>query len=94
MLGTGTQGTIREPYLTAIAGINRAGKNVLAVDLPSGMDCDTGLPSGACVRADHTATFVARKIGFDNPGAGQLTGQVHVIDIGVPRRLLTEVLQE
>ncbi|MGE5192729.1 MAG: NAD(P)H-hydrate epimerase [Deltaproteobacteria bacterium] len=91
LLGTGTQGTLREPYLTAIAAINRAGKKVLAVDLPSGMDCDTGQPLGACVRADHTATFIARKVGFDAPGAERLTGQVHVIDIGLPKRLLDEV---
>jgi NAD(P)H-hydrate epimerase len=91
LLGTGTQGTIREPYLTAIAAINRSGKTVLAVDLPSGMDCDTGQPLGACVRADHTATFVARKVGFDAPGADRLTGQVHVIDIGVPKKLLDDL---
>jgi NAD(P)H-hydrate epimerase len=88
LLGTGTRGNIREPYLTVIAAINRAGRKVLAVDLPSGMDCDTGQPLGACVAADHTATFVARKIGFDTPEAEKLTGEVHVIDIGVPKRLL------
>jgi NAD(P)H-hydrate epimerase len=92
LLGTGTKGTIREPFLTAIGVINRAGRKVLAVDLPSGMDCDTGQPLGACVRADHTATFVARKIGFDAPGAEQFTGQVHVVDIGVPKRLLMDIL--
>ena len=61
---------------------------VLAVDLPSGLDCDTGQPLGPCVRAAHTATFVAPKRGFDAPGAAAFTGQVHVIDIGVPRCLL------
>ena len=88
LLGTGTQGAIREPHLTAIAAINAAGKKVLAIDLPSGMDCDTGQSLGACVHADHTATFVARKVGFDAPGANGLTGRVHVVDIGVPKRLL------
>jgi NAD(P)H-hydrate epimerase len=63
----------------------------LAVDLPSGMDCDTGLPPGACVRADVTATFVARKIGFEHPGAAAWTGDVHVLDIGVPRTLLADI---
>jgi NAD(P)H-hydrate epimerase len=91
LLGTGTQGSIREPYLTAIAAINRAGRKVFAVDLPSGMDCDTGLALGDCVRADHTATFVARKIGFDHPVARQFTGQVHVVDIGVPRCLVQQI---
>ncbi len=94
LLGTGTQGTIREPFVTAIAAINRGGKKVLAVDLPSGMDCNTGQPQGVCVRAAHTATFVARKIGFDVPGAERFTGTVHVIDIGVPKRPLEEVLAE
>lgn len=88
LLGTATQGSIREPYVTAITAINRSGKKVFSIDLPSGMDCDTGQSLGACVRADHTATFVARKIGFDAPGAQELTGQVHVVDIGVPKRLL------
>jgi NAD(P)H-hydrate epimerase len=91
LLGTGTQGSLREPYVTAIAAINRAGRKVLAVDLPSGMDCDSGAPLGDCVRADHTATFVARKTGFDQPAARQFTGQVHVIDIGVPRCLVQEI---
>jgi len=91
LLGTGIQGTIREPYVTAIAAINRAGKKIFAVDLPSGMDCDTGQPLGECVRANHTATFVARKIGFDAPGAAELTGEVHVLGIGAPQRLLDEI---
>ena len=61
-----------------------------AVDLPSGLDCDTGLPLGPCVRADITGTFVARKRGFDRPESAAFTGRVHVLDIGVPRRLLAD----
>ena len=89
----------RGAVATAIRAINLARDphgpecrppRVLAVDLPSGLDCDTGLAAGECVRADVTATFVARKIGFDAPGAGAFTGAVHVLDIGVPRRLLDE----
>ncbi len=88
LLGTGTQGTIREPFVSAITAINSSGCKVYAIDLPSGLDCDTGQPLGVCVRANHTATFVARKIGFDIPGSAEWTGTVHVIDIGVPRSLL------
>jgi NAD(P)H-hydrate epimerase len=91
LLGTGTQGELREPFRTAIAAINASGKRVLAVDLPSGMDCDTGEPLGTCVRADHTATFVAPKPGFGTAAAARWTGQVHVIGIGAPRRLLEDV---
>jgi NAD(P)H-hydrate epimerase len=88
LLGTGTQGTIREPFVSAINAINSSGCKVYGVDLPSGFDCDTGQPLGVCVRANHTATFVARKVGFDHPGSTAWTGTVHVIDIGVPRLLL------
>lgn len=94
LLGTGTQGTVREPYLTAIDAINQAGRRVFAVDLPSGMDCDTGEPCGICVKATATATFVARKPGFDTEGAQALTGQVEVIDIGIPPKLWEEIIAE
>ena len=88
LLGTGTKGAAREPMAAVIRRINAAGKKVLAVDLPSGLDCDTGEAVGACVRADRTATFVARKIGFDAADSQRWTGEVHVIDIGVPRAML------
>jgi thiol-disulfide isomerase/thioredoxin len=67
-----------------MAGLAR----VLAVDIPSGMDCDTGGRPGACVRADATATFVAAKAGFERAGAAAYTGSVHVLGIGAPRELL------
>lgn len=93
LLGTGAQGFVREPYRGVIDQINRSDRSVLAVDLPSGMDCDTGDPCGTCVRATVTATFVARKPGFDAPGASLWTGSVEVINIGVPPRLLEDVLK-
>lgn len=93
LLGTGTQGTVREPFSTAIRLINASQRKVLAIDLPSGMDCDTGAVLGCCVRAQHTATFVARKPGFAASGAAEFTGEVHVLDIGVPRRLLNEIIE-
>jgi NAD(P)H-hydrate epimerase len=65
---------------------------VLAVDIPSGLDCDTGEPLGlACVRATRTVTFVAEKVGFANPIARQYLGQVTVGDIGCPRELIEAV---
>jgi len=93
LLGTGAQGVVREPFASAITAINASGRRVLAVDLPSGMDCDTGQPCGVCVRATATVTFVAPKAGFDSPGARSLTGPVEVIDIGIPRVLRDRVLE-
>ncbi len=100
LLGTGTVGEVREPYRTAITSINRSARKVLAVDLPSGLDCDTGLPiesladgTALCVRATQTVTFVARKRGFDNPVSLGFTGQVEVVGIGIPKKLRDEVLK-
>lgn len=84
VLGTGTRGEVREPFARVIETINQAKRKILAVDLPSGLDCDTGQTLGMAVRADHTATFVARKQGFDLPSSVAYTGIVHVLPIGVP----------
>lgn len=90
LLGTGSRGAVREPLRSAVAAINRSGRRVLAVDLPSGLDADTGVPGDPCVRADVTATFVAWKRGFAAATAPAYLGEVVVIGIGVPRRLLAE----
>lgn len=85
LLGTGFEGQVR-PHMAAIINrINRLdGPMVVAIDVPSGLDCDTGQPSNATVRADVTITFVAAKIGFEQPAAAAWLGKVHVADIGIP----------
>jgi NAD(P)H-hydrate epimerase len=88
LFGTGLKGAVRPPYDRVIGAINDSLARVLAVDIPSGLDCDTGLPLGPAVRARHTATFVALKKGYTNPAAREWLGQVHVLDIGLPRALL------
>lgn len=90
LLGNGVQGEIREPFGTVIRTINAAGASVLAVDLPSGMDCDTGEPLGECIRANRTATFVAPKLGFTHEVAKPYLGEVRVIDIGAPKAALPD----
>jgi len=92
LLGTGAQGNPRPPFDTAINWINaRSAKTqTLAVDLPSGIDCDTGLPSAHTVRADHTCTFAAMKVGFLQPAARPFIGTVHVCDIGLPPQLIAD----
>jgi NAD(P)H-hydrate epimerase len=86
LLGTGTQGEIREPYSTAITTINAAGIPTLAIDIPSGLDCDTGQPLGPTIRAAKTVTMAALKVGFQNPEAAAYTGEIILADIGVPWR--------
>jgi NAD(P)H-hydrate epimerase len=88
LFGTGLTGPLRAPFDAVVAAINSCGRRVLAVDIPSGLDCDTGRPLGPTVRAEHTATMAALKKGFADPAAKEWVGEVHVIDIGVPRVLL------
>jgi NAD(P)H-hydrate epimerase len=90
LFGTGLTSAVRPPLDRVIALINESQARVLAVDLPSGLDCDTGAPLGPTVRAEHTATMAAWKKGFATPAARPWLGEVHLIDIGVPRRLLEE----
>ncbi len=90
LFGTGLEGPVRPPFDRIIEAINAAPARVLAVDIPSGLDCDTGRALGPTIRADHTATVLASKAGFVQPEARQWVGEVHVIDLGVPRCLLAE----
>ncbi len=92
LLGTGARGEPRPPLDAVIDQLNAAAAKRLAVDLPSGLDCDSGAAAGHTIRASETCTFVAMKRGFMTPGAEQYTGRVHVLDIGAPRRLVEEVV--
>lgn len=82
LFGTGLAGAVRSPINRVIETVNASPARVFAVDIPSGLDCDTGLPLGATIRAAHTATFLAPKIGFTNPASVAYTGRVHVVGIG------------
>jgi NAD(P)H-hydrate epimerase len=88
LFGTGLSGPLRSPFDAVVKAINGADARRLAVDIPSGLDGDLGMPLGETIRADHTVTFVAQKQGFANPGADGWLGKVHVVPIGIPRRLL------
>ena len=93
LLGTGLSRPVEGPIRAAIEAINDSGRPVFALDLPSGLDADTGTPMGLAVRAEATATFAAAKRGFSAPGALNYTGKVAVIDIGVPRAALEAYLE-
>lgn len=92
LLGTGARGEPRPPLDTVIDEMNASGVPVLAVDVPSGLDCDSGEPAEYTVRAAHTCTFVCPKIGFAKPDARAYLGEVHVLDIGTPAKLVREIL--
>lgn len=83
IFGTGLQGELRGEYPELITCINSCGVEIVAVDIPSGMDCDTGLPLPICTEATVTVTFAAIKKGFVVcPDAASATGKVFVASIG------------
>jgi NAD(P)H-hydrate epimerase len=88
LFGSGLKGDVKAPFDRIIDLINASGKRVLAVDVPSGLDADTGLPLGTAVRATHTAAVIATRAGFAHQHARPYVGQVHVVDAGVPPRLI------
>jgi NAD(P)H-hydrate epimerase len=95
MLGTGFSGEVRQPLASIIQRVNALdGPLVVAIDTPSGLDCQSGAPASATVEAGHTITFVAQKVGFTAAGAERYTGQVHVADIGAPPELIEAVQRE
>jgi hydroxyethylthiazole kinase-like uncharacterized protein yjeF len=84
LFGTGLQGELRPEYRTIVDAINGLRIPTLAVDIPSGLDCDTGKPLGSAIRAAWTVTFVAVKKGFAAClQSRDYTGQVYVASIGV-----------
>jgi len=79
MLGTGVTGALREPEASAARAINATDTPVVSVDVPSGVDADTGGAGGVAVDADHVVTFHDSK-----PGLESLDTTVTVADIGIP----------
>jgi NAD(P)H-hydrate epimerase len=95
LLGTGFRGEVRSPLAETIDALNAAPRRAMvAVDLPSGLDCDTGLAASSTIRADLTITFVASKVGFVSLPAASFTGHVEIADIGSPRELLDEFARD
>ena len=94
LLGTGAKGEPRPPLDAVIDRLNASTASRLAIDVPSGLDCDTGQPAQHTFKAMETCTFVAAKPGFFARGADRYTGRLHVLDIGAPRKLLEEMLGE
>ena len=87
VLGTGLDRPVEDDLLDVIKSINAASSPVLSLDIPSGLDADSGTPLGDAVVADVTATFAAWKQGFLNLESMRWTGTIHTIDIGTPASL-------
>ena len=88
IFGTGLRGAVRESVANIINAINDLPIPILAVDLPSGLDADSGTPLGTCVQADRTITIGLPKRGLlVHPGA-EFAGKIEVVDIGFPQQII------
>ncbi len=89
LLGTGSKGAPRGTIAQLIKLANAAPRaRRVAIDIPSGLDGDSGEAAEPCFRADATLTFVAAKVGCTKPTAEAFVGRIIVVDIGVPRDLI------
>lgn len=89
ILGTGLRGEVRGFLKHVIEFINSLSKKVIAIDIPSGMDGNTG--SGLCIKAYTTLTMGLPKVGLLKPNASSVVGYLHVIDIGLPQELVVNI---
>lgn len=94
MLGTGLHGEVRGLFVDAIAQVNNSGLPVLAIDVPSGLDSDTGAILGTAVRAGVTITFIGLKRGLLTGSAPRQVGELVFADLGVPSDIYSQVTAE
>lgn len=94
MFGTGLNRPVDVSIQDLIAQVNQSNRRVISVDIPSGLDCDTGQALGAAVQAAHTVSFCGMKIGFESADAISFLGQISIGDIGAPQALLQSCSQK
>ncbi len=94
LLGTGIRGEVRPAYAEAIEQINQAGLPVLAVDIPSGLEADTGAVLGMAVNATLTVTFIGVKQGLLSGRGPALCGELVFAGLGVPESVYDQVASE
>ena len=92
LFGTGLARALGEPWAETIRAVNLCGRPVLSIDLPSGLDANTGNVLGEAVEATITVTLAAKKIGMERGEGPARCGRVVVAEIGIPRFLLEEAL--
>jgi len=92
LLGTGASGAPRWPVAQWLECANRCGAYRLAIDVPSGVDAQTGLAASQSFAADATLTFVARKTGMIGSDAESVFGVIEVLPIGIPAQLMLEII--
>jgi NAD(P)H-hydrate epimerase len=91
LFGTGLDRPLTGFFATVVQEMDAARDRVVALDVPSGMDANTGMPLGAALHARDTVTFAHLKLGLATSMGAERAGRVTVVDIGVPESLYTAV---
>ena len=91
LFGTGLRSKITGVFAAVIKCINACNLPVVAVDIPSGLDSDTGIPQGVCVRARLTCTYGLPKFAQVEPPGKEYVGLLEVIDIGIPAEVVDRI---
>jgi hydroxyethylthiazole kinase-like uncharacterized protein yjeF len=91
MLGTGLSGDVRKNFMLAINAVNQAARPVLAVDVPSGLNADTGMICAAAVRATTTVTFIGVKQGLLTGDAPDYAGRISFDDLSLPAEIYADL---
>ena len=89
--GYGLKGNLRHGILKDINKINASDRPVVSLDAPSGLNVDTGDPSPVAILAKHTLVLAAIKTGLEDRTAGPFTGELHLADIGIPKKAYREL---
>jgi NAD(P)H-hydrate epimerase len=92
IFGVGIHSPVRGIFENAIRAINQSRKKVVSVDVPSGLDADTGAVRGAAVMATRTLTLALPKAGLLKGEGPKYAGEIEIVDIGLPRALLQSFL--
>ena len=91
ILGTGNRGEIREPYKSVIEYINKYSKYIMSIDIPSGVNADTGEVVTIAIKANKTISFVYTKLGLLTREGSEYSGMIHTTDIGFPSKALESI---
>lgn len=91
LFGTGLSKDVEGMFADIIQHMNLSSAHIISIDIPSGINGETGKVQGVCVKADETITFVLPKVGLYLYPAVAYTGKIQVVDIGMPKRLIDEI---
>ena len=91
LFGTGLERELTGVAREVVMRLNSAQKPILALDLPSGLDADRGVPLGVAVRATVTATFARKKRGLCTPHGAEHAGEISVVSLGIPEEIEARV---